>query len=84
MKILLGVFIFSFIVIFHELGHFLFAKLFGITVTEFSIGIGPRLLSRYWRGTRYSWNLIPFGGYCMMLGEDAENSKECSFQSKSA
>lgn len=44
MKTLLGIFIFSFIVIFHELGHFLFAKLSGITVTEFSLGMGPRLL----------------------------------------
>ena len=83
MKILLGIFIFSFIVIFHELGHFLFAKLSGITVTEFSLGIGPRLLSHQWGETRYSWKLIPFGGSCMMLGEEEEISNEHSFQNKS-
>ena len=86
MNILIGFFIFSIVVIFHEFGHFLFAKLSGIKVLEFSLGMGPRLLSHKWGETIYSWKLFPFGGSCMMLGEDDTNeeiSEDGSFQSKS-
>lgn len=75
--------IFSILVLFHELGHFLLAKLNKITVLEFSLGMGPRLLSHEWHGTRYSVKLLPFGGSCMMLGEDEANGEEGSFGSKS-
>lgn len=50
---------------------------------EFSLGMGPRLLSFEAGGTRYSWKLLPFGGSCMMLGEDGEEEEEGSFGSKS-
>ncbi len=83
MSIILALIIFSLIVIVHELGHFLLAKWNGITVTEFSVGMGPRLLSHEWGGTRYSLKLFPFGGSCMMVGEDEESSEEGSFGSKS-
>lgn len=83
MRIILALLIFSVIVIVHELGHFLLAKYNGITVTEFSVGMGPRLLSAQWGGTRYSLKLLPFGGSCMMVGEDEESSDEGSFGSKS-
>lgn len=83
MKIIIALLIFSLIVIFHELGHFLLAKFNGITVTEFSLGMGPRLLSTVKGGTRYSWKLLPFGGSCMMLGEDMEDTGEGTFGSKS-
>ena len=83
MKIILALLIFSVIVIVHELGHFLLAKFNGITVTEFSLGMGPRILSTVKGGTRYSWKLLPFGGSCMMLGEDMEDTGEGSFGSKS-
>ncbi|MDO5345460.1 MAG: M50 family metallopeptidase [Lachnospiraceae bacterium] len=83
MKILLALLIFSFMVIFHELGHFLLAKFNGITVTEFSLGMGPRILSTVKGGTRYSWKLLPFGGSCMMLGEDMDDEGEGTFGSKS-
>lgn len=83
MGIILALVIFSLIILFHELGHFLLAKKNGITVVEFSLGMGPRILSRDWHGTKYSWKLLPFGGSCMMLGEDEEAGTEGSFGSKS-
>lgn len=72
MNILIAIFIFGLVVIFHELGHFLLAKKNGITVTEFSVGMGPRLASFVRNGTRYSIKLLPLGGSCMMLGEDED------------
>ncbi len=70
MKIIVALLIFSLIVIFHELGHFLLAKRGGIRVNEFSLGMGPRLLSKQIGETRYSLKLLPFGGSCIMEGED--------------
>lgn len=60
------------LVLVHELGHFVVAKLAGITVEEFGIGFPPRIASVIWRGTRYSLNWIPLGGFVKMLGEDGE------------
>lgn len=68
----------SVIVLFHEFGHFLLARLNGIAVLEFSLGFGPRLFS--WKskksGTRYSVKIIPFGGSCAMLGEFGEDADD--------
>lgn len=83
MSIVWALIIFSLIILFHEFGHFLLAKLNKVTVVEFSLGMGPRLLSKEWKGTRYSWKLLPFGGSCMMLGEEEEAGEEGSFGSKS-
>ena len=75
------------IILFHEFGHFLFARLNGVTVVEFSMGFGPRLLSYVSKksGTRYSVKCLPFGGSCAMLGEpgEEETEEEGSFFSKS-
>jgi regulator of sigma E protease len=60
------------LVLVHELGHFVAAKLAGITVEEFSVGFPPRVTSRTWHGTRYSIGATPLGGYVRMLGEDGE------------
>ena len=60
------------LVLVHELGHFIVAKRAGITVQEFGIGFPPRLASITWRGTRYSVNAIPLGGFVKMLGEDGD------------
>lgn len=60
------------LVLVHELGHFLVAKRAGITVEEFGIGFPPRIGSVMWRGTRYSVNWIPLGGFVRMLGEDGD------------
>lgn len=83
MSTVLALIIFSALIIVHELGHFLLAKYNGITVTEFSVGMGPRLLSHVWGDTRYSLKLFPFGGSCMMVGEEEESDEEGSFGSKS-
>lgn len=81
--ILLSVLAFSLLIISHEFGHFLLAKLNGIYVEEFSVGMGPRILS--WKGkeTQYSLKAFPFGGSCMMLGEDEECQDERAFTNKS-
>ena len=63
------------LVMVHELGHFLAAKGAGITVQEFAIGFPPRIASRFWRGTRYSLNWIPLGGFVKMLGEDGDEAQ---------
>jgi regulator of sigma E protease len=60
------------LVLVHELGHFIVAKRAGITVEEFGIGFPPRAGSVMWRGTRYSLNWIPLGGFVRMLGEDGD------------
>ena len=79
LNILVAIIIFSVIVVFHELGHFLLAKKNGIEVTEFSLGMGPRLLSTVKGNTRYSLKLFPVGGSCMMVGEDGEEDGPGSF-----
>ena len=68
----------GFLVFFHELGHFLAAKLCHVGVLEFSIGMGPRVLSRVIGNTRYSFKLLPLGGSCAMLGEDSAGSGDFS------
>lgn len=68
----------GFLVFFHELGHFLAAKLCHVGVLEFSIGMGPRILSRVIGNTRYSLKLLPLGGSCAMLGEDSAGSGDFS------
>lgn len=83
MNIILALFILGIIVLIHELGHFLLAKKNGITVTEFSIGMGPRIASFVRNGTRYSIKVLPIGGSCMMLGEDDTIEDEGAFNKKS-
>jgi len=60
----------SFLVFFHEFGHFLAAKVFGVPVEEFGFGYPPRAWGRRIGETLYSLNLIPFGGFCKFSHED--------------
>lgn len=83
MSIVWALIIFSVIILFHELGHFLLAKFNGVTVVEFSLGMGPSICRKEWRGTMYSLKILPFGGSCMMLGEDEEAGEDGSLGSKS-
>ena len=83
MSYILALIIFSAIVIFHELGHFLLAKWNGLEVIEFSLGMGPRLLSHVWGDTRYSLKLLPIGGSCQMVGEEEASDSEGAFGNKS-
>ncbi|MDD4112652.1 MAG: RIP metalloprotease RseP [Herbinix sp.] len=82
MKLLIAILLLGIIVFIHELGHFLLAKKNGITVTEFSLGMGPRLASFTKNGTRYSLKMLPFGGSCMMLGEDEDIDDDGAFHKK--
>lgn len=75
---------FGLLVLIHEFGHFIVAKKNGVFVNEFSVGMGPRILSKVAKsGTRYSLKILPLGGSCAMLGEDEDNEEEGSFNSKS-
>ena len=71
MGIILAILLFSFIIFFHELGHFLLAKKNGIDVDEFAIGMGPAIYSKEYKGTKYAVRILPIGGFCAM-GEDEE------------
>ncbi|MCE9643557.1 MAG: RIP metalloprotease RseP [Candidatus Andersenbacteria bacterium] len=78
------------LVLVHEWGHFFVAKKAGCKVEEFGFGFPPRLLSKTWRGTLYSLNLFPIGGFVKIEGEnmeelpDGEKPSQTSFASKSA
>ena len=77
MKWLYGLLCLFFLILFHEFGHFLAAKLFGVKVESFSIGFGPILIHKKIHGTDYRISLFPLGGYCGMKGEkDFQNAIE--------
>lgn len=76
MKIIIAILIFGIIVLIHEFGHFILARANGITVVDFSIGMGPRLCGFHAFGTQFSIRLLPIGGACMMLGEDLSMTEE--------
>ena len=80
MGIVIAIVIFGLIVTVHEFGHFICAKLSGIKVLEFSVGMGPKLLQKQKGETKYSLRALPLGGYCAMEGEDAANSDPRSFR----
>lgn len=80
MGIVIAILIFGIIVTVHEFGHFICAKLSGIKVLEFSVGMGPKLLQKKKGETKYSLRLLPLGGYCAMEGEDSTNEDARSFR----
>ncbi len=82
MKILIAIILFSVLIIFHELGHFLVAKKNGIRVYEFTLGLGPTLVGFTKGDTKYCLKLLPFGGSCVM-GEDEESDEPDAFNNKS-
>ncbi len=72
MRILLALLVLDLLVLIHEFGHFIVAKLCGVKVNEFAIGMGPKLLKWGKGETLYTVRLLPIGGFCAMEGEDAE------------
>ena len=105
-SVIVAILVFSVIIIFHEFGHFIVAKVNKVGVIEFSLGMGPRIVSLANDGTKrkvlffksnaffeehpefddrtvYSWKILPFGGSCMMLGEEEDIDDEHSFSQKS-
>ncbi|MDO4743849.1 MAG: RIP metalloprotease RseP [Clostridia bacterium] len=80
--VLFALLIFSLIIFVHELGHFLSARIFGVKVHEFAIGMGPKIFSKTKGETKYSIRAIPIGGFCSMEGEDEKSDDEGSFSGK--
>lgn len=81
--IIIAIIVFGILVISHEFGHFFVAKKNGILVEEFSVGMGPAIISKRIGETLYSIRAIPFGGFCRMLGEDEETNDKRAFINKS-
>lgn len=71
-----AILVFSAVIAIHELGHFTVAKLCGVQVNEFSIGMGPALCKRVWHGTQYSLRALPVGGYVALEGEESPESQQ--------
>lgn len=82
-NILIAFFSLIFLVVLHELGHFLWAKKFGVKVEEFGIGYPPRLFGKKVGETLYSINLLPFGAFVKLLGEEENNDDARSFSKQS-
>ncbi len=74
--ILAALLVFSAVIAIHEFGHYAVAKLCGIQVNEFSIGMGPALYKKIIGGTQYSLRLLPVGGYVALEGEESPESKQ--------
>jgi regulator of sigma E protease len=74
-----AVFVFGLLIASHELGHFVTAKLAGVKVLEFALGMGPKLFGFKTKETLYSLRAFPIGGYVKMLGEDGESSDPRAF-----
>ena len=74
--LLAAVFVFSAVIAIHEFGHFAVAKLCGVQVNEFSIGMGPVLLNKTQNGTQYSLRALPVGGFVALEGEESPESQQ--------
>jgi regulator of sigma E protease len=72
MEILAGIILLGVLIVFHELGHFLFAKALGVRVLVFSVGFGPKIWGFKKGETEYRLSAIPLGGYVRMFGESLE------------
>ncbi len=83
MTAIVFIIVFGMLVFIHEFGHFATAKLSGITVHEFALGMGPKIFSYQGQETLYSLRVLPIGGYVRMEGEDEESDKDGSFSKKS-
>lgn len=80
--ILIAILIFCIIVVIHEFGHFIAAKLNRIQVNQFAVGMGPKLLHFQKGETEYSLRLFPVGGFCAMEGEDQSSDNPNAFEKK--
>ena len=80
--IIIAVLFFQLIIVIHEGGHFVAARLMKIKVNEFSIGMGPKLIQFTKGETKYTLRLVLFGGYCAMEGEDSDSDDENAFSNK--
>ena len=83
--IVIALLVFGLLIFIHEGGHFLAARLCGVTVKEFAIGMGPKIFARTSKksGTRYALRLLPIGGFVSMDGEDEDSDNPNAFCNKS-
>lgn len=79
LPIIIGVLFFGLIIAIHEFGHFIFAKLFKVKVNEFAIGMGPTILKRQVKETKYALRLFPIGGFVSMEGEGEDSDDERAY-----
>ncbi len=79
LTIVFAILIFSVIIFVHEFGHFITARMCGVTVHEFAIGMGPAIWKKQGKRTLYSLRAIPMGGFCRLEGEDGESDDPGSF-----
>ena len=79
-----AIFFFGLLIFFHELGHFLCARIFKVKVNEFAMGMGPAIFKFKKKDTQYSLRVFPIGGYCAMEGEDSNSEDEGAFCNKKA
>lgn len=79
MYIIIAIIIFGILIAIHEFGHFTAAKLCGVKVEEFAIGMGPALFKRQKGETVYALRILPIGGFCAMAGEDEESDDPRAF-----
>lgn len=80
--ILFAIIMFGVLIFVHELGHFLAARLCGVKVNEFAMGMGPTLWKKQGKETVYSLHAFPIGGFCAMEGEDEESDSPDSFNNQ--
>lgn len=80
--IIVAILFFGFIIFIHEFGHFIFAKLFGVKVNEFALGMGPTLFKKQGKETVYALRLFPIGGFVSMEGEEEESEDDNAFCNK--
>lgn len=81
-SIIMGIFGIGFVIAFHEFGHFIFGKFFGVRIPEFSIGFGPKLISKKIGDTLFSLSLIPVGGYVAAETGDPKDPKPHTIEAK--
>jgi regulator of sigma E protease len=84
MTIIYAIIIFCLLIFLHELGHFVSAKLCGVKVNEFAIGMGPAIFKKQKGETLYAIRIFPIGGYCAMEGEDEDSDDERAFNNQPA
>ena len=80
--IVVAILFFGLIIFIHEFGHFIFAKLFKVKVNEFALGMGPTILKKQGKVTKYALRLFPIGGFVSMEGEDESSDDEGAFCNK--
>ncbi len=82
--IILTLLVISFLALIHELGHYLCARYFNVSIKEFAVGMGPKIFSRksYKTGIAYSIRLLPIGGFVAMVGEDEESDDDNALNKK--